>query len=152
MARKLSPTDVDRKILMSLIKKVKPHQIYAAGDLADPHGTHRICLNLIFDALNNLKHEVFMKNCWVWLYRGAWQEWEVHEIDMAVPMSPEQVLKKRKSIFMHQSQKDGAMFVGDDTREFWIRAEERNKASAEIYKKMGLADYQAMEFFKRYFI
>ncbi len=152
MARKLSPTDVDRKILISLIKKIKPHQIYAAGDLADPHGTHRICLNLIFYALNKLKHEVFMKNCWVWLYRGAWQEWEVHEIDMAVPMSPEQVLKKRKSIFMHQSQKDGAMFVGDDAREFWIRAEERNKASAEIYKKMGLADYQAMEFFKRYFI
>ena len=152
MARKLSPTNVDRKILISLIKKVKPHQIYAAGDLADPHGTHRICLNLIFDALNKLKYEAFMKNCWVWLYRGAWQEWEVHEIDMAVPMSPEQVLKKRKSIFMHQSQKDGAMFVGDDAREFWIRAEERNKASAEIYKKMGLADYQAMEFFKRYFI
>ena len=92
-----------------------------------------------------------MKNCWVWLYRGAWQEWEVHEIDMAVPLSPEQVVRKRKSIFMHQSQKDGAMFVGDDMREFWIRAEERNRLSAERYKKMGLADYQAMEFFKRYF-
>ena len=151
MARKLSPTDSDRKILNSLIEKIKPHQIYAAGDLADPHGTHRICLNLIYDSLEELKSKPFMKNCWVWLYRGAWQEWEVHEIDMAVPMSPEQVLKKRKSIFMHQSQKDGAMFVGDDTREFWIRAEDRNKKSAEIYKKMGLADYQAMEFFKRYF-
>jgi len=151
MARKLSPTDSDRKILISLIEKIKPHQIYAAGDLADPHGTHRICLNLIYDALEELKSKPFMKNCWVWLYRGAWQEWEVHEIDMAVPMSPEQVLKKRKSIFMHQSQKDEAMFVGDDTREFWIRAEERNKNSAEIYKKMGLADYQAMEFFKRLF-
>ena len=151
MARKLSPTDSDRKILNSLIEKIKPHQIYAAGDLADPHGTHRICLNLIYDSIEELKSKSFMKNCWVWLYRGAWQEWEVHEIDMAVPMSPEQVLKKRKSIFMHQSQKDGAMFVGDDTREFWIRAEDRNKKSAEIYKKMGLADYQAMEFFKRYF-
>ena len=151
MARKLSPTDSDRKILISLIEKIKPHQIFAAGDLADPHGTHRICLNLIYEALNKLKSKPFMKNCWVWLYRGAWQEWEVHEIDMAVPMSPEQVLRKRKSIFMHQSQKDGAMFVGDDSREFWIRAEERNKNSAEIYKKMGLADYQAMEFFKRYF-
>ena len=151
MARKLSPTDSDRKILNSLIEKIKPHQIYAAGDLADPHGTHRICLNLIYDSIEELKSKSFMKNCWVWLYRGAWQEWEVHEIDMAVPMSPEQVLKKRKSIFMHQSQKDGAMFVGDDTREFWIRAEDRNKKSAETYKKMGLADYQAMEFFKRYF-
>ena len=151
MARKLSPTDSDRKILNSLIEKIKPHQIYAAGDLADPHGTHRICLNLIYDSIEELKSKSFMKNCWVCLYRGAWQEWEVHEIDMAVPMSPEQVLKKRKSIFMHQSQKDGAMFVGDDTREFWIRAEDRNKKSAEIYKKMGLADYQAMEFFKRYF-
>ena len=151
MARKLSPTDSDRKILISLIEKIKPHQIFAAGDLADPHGTHRICLNLIYEVLNELKSKPFMKNCWVWLYRGAWQEWEVHEIDMVVPMSPEQVLKKRKSIFMHQSQKDGAMFVGDDSREFWIRAEERNKTSAEIYKKMGLADYQAMEFFKRYF-
>ena len=141
----------EEKILVSIIERIKPHQIYAAGDLADPHGTHRICLNIIFDSLDKLKSKPFMKNCWVWLYRGAWQEWGVHEIDMAVPMSPEQVIRKRKAIFMHQSQKDGAMFVGDDIREFWIRAEERNRLSAERYQKMGLADYQAMEFFKRYF-
>ncbi len=92
-----------------------------------------------------------MSDCWVWLYRGAWQEWDIHEIDMAVPMSPNQVLKKRTSIFYHQSQKDGVMFQGDDSREFWVRVEERNKATAEKFRKLGFADYEAMEAFKRHF-
>ena len=136
---------------LKLIETIKPHQIYAAGDLADPHGTHKVCLDIIFEALKQLKTKKFMNDCWVWLYRGAWHEWEIHEIEMAVPMSPDQVLRKRKAIFYHQSQKDGVMFQGNDNREFWVRAEERNAETANKYKKMGLADYAAMEAFKRYY-
>ena len=135
----------------SLIKKIKPHQIYAAGDLEDPHGTHKVCLDIVFDALESLKGEKFIKDCWLWLYRGAWLEWDIHEIDMAVPMSPAQVLRKRKAIFFHQTQKDGVMFQGQDLREFWVRAEERNHETAEKYKKMGLAEYAAIESFKRHY-
>ena len=91
-----------------------------------------------------------MKNCYVWLYRGAWNEWKVYDIDMAVPLSPDQVLRKRRAIFKHQSQKDGAVFPGDDIREFWQRAEERNKATADLYSNLGLAKYAAIEGFKRY--
>ena len=140
----------DINLTKALIEKIKPHQIYAAGDLADPHGTHRVCLDVIFEALEQLKTKAYMKDCWVWLYRGAWHEWEIHEIEMAVPMSPDQVLRKRKAIFYHQSQKDGVMFQGNDHREFWIRAEERNAATAKKYKDMGLAEYAAIEAFKRY--
>ena len=144
-----SKKDIDETI--SLIESIKPHQIYAAGDLSDPHGTHRVCLNIIFESLKLLKTKKFMNDCWVWLYRGAWHEWDIHEIEMAVPMSPDQVLRKRKAIFYHQSQKDGVMFKGDDHREFWVRAEERNANTAKDYKSLGLADYAAMEAFKRYF-
>jgi len=140
--------DID--IVASLIAHIKPHQIYAAGDLADPHGTHKVCLDTIFEALNILKPNSYMDDCWVWLYRGAWHEWDVHQIEMAVPMSPDQVLKKRKAIFFHQSQKDGVMFQGNDTREFWVRAEERNNETARKYHELGLADYAALEAFKRY--
>ena len=143
--------EADIKIIMDLIEEVKPHQIYAAGDLADPHGTHKVCLDAIFAALKNLKHKDYMKDCWVWLYRGAWHEWDIHEIEMAVPMSPAQVLKKRQAIFFHQSQKDGAMFQGDDLREFWQRAEARNSETACRYRNLGFADYAAIEAFKRYF-
>lgn len=135
----------------SLITKIKPHQIYAAGDLEDPHGTHKVCLDIVFEALESLKGEKFIKDCWLWLYRGAWLEWDIHEIDMAVPMSPAQVLRKRKAIFFHQTQKDGVMFQGQDLREFWVRAEERNNETAEKYKKMGLAEYAAIESFKRHY-
>ena len=145
---KLSQDDID--IMCNLIATVKPHQIYAAGDLADPHGTHKTCLDALFAALEILKPEPYMKDCWVWMYRGAWHEWESYEIEMAVPMSPDQVLKKRHAIFYHQSQKDGVMFQGDDTREFWMRAEERNHETATKYRKLGLADYAAMEAFVRY--
>ena len=143
--------EADVKIIMDLIEEVKPHQIYAAGDLADPHGTHKVCLDAIFAAVKNLKEKDYMKDCWLWLYRGAWHEWDIHEIEMAVPMSPAQVLKKRQAIFFHQSQKDGAMFQGDDLREFWQRAEARNSETARRYRNLGLADYAAIEAFKRYF-
>ena len=148
--QKNNPDKNDFLIINDIISSIKPHQIYAAGDLADPHGTHRICLNIIFKSIKKLKKKKFMKNCWLWLYRGAWQEYEVHEIDMAVPMSPDQVMRKRKAILYHQSQKDFVMFQGSDNREFWVRAEERNKRSAIEYKKLGLADYQAIELFKKY--
>ncbi len=143
----LNNLDID--IISNLIAKIKPHQIYAAGDLADPHGTHKVCLDAIFAALKQLKHQDYMNDCWVWLYRGAWHEWDIHQIDMVVPMSPDQVLKKRKAIFFHQSQKDGVMFQGRDTREFWVRAEERNTKTAQKYHALGLADYAALEAFKR---
>lgn len=145
----LSKVDID--IMYNIIEEVKPHQIYAAGDLADPHGTHKVCLDALFEALALLKTETYMKDCWVWLYRGAWFEWQPHEIEMAVPMSPDQVVKKRHAIFYHQSQKDKVMFQGNDTREFWVRAEDRNRATAEKYRKLGMADYAAVEAFKRYY-
>ncbi len=147
--KKLATEDV--ALMSNIITQLKPHQIYAAGDLADPHGTHEVCLNALFIALDNLKDETFLKDCWVWLYRGAWHEWESYEIDMAVPMSPDQVLKKRYAIFYHQSQKDGVMYQGDDSREFWVRVEDRNRLTAKKYNDLGLADYEAMEAFKRYY-
>lgn len=140
----------DIQIIADLIDKIKPHQIFAAGDLADPHGTHKVCLDGIFAAVNRLKGKDYMKDCWVWLYRGAWAEWDIHEIEMAVPMSPTQVLQKRYGIFKHQSQKDGVVFQGSDSREFWQRAEDRNNETAELYNKLGLAEYAAMEAFVRW--
>ncbi|WKK66980.1 glucosamine-6-phosphate deaminase [Lutimonas zeaxanthinifaciens] len=145
---KLSEKDVS--IMKDIIAEIKPHQIYAAGDLADPHGTHKVCLDSLFLALEDLKKESYMDDCWVWLYRGAWHEWDIHDIEMAVPMSPDQVLKKKQAIFYHQSQKDGVMFQGDDSREFWVRAEDRNKETAKKYNSLGMADYAAFEAFKRY--
>ena len=145
---KLSKADID--IMCNLIEKVKPHQIYAAGDLADPHGTHKVCLDSLFEALEVLKNKSYMSDCWVWLYRGAWFEWQPHEIEMAVPMSPDQVVKKRHAIFYHQSQKDKVMFQGNDAREFWVRAEDRNRLTAEKYRNLGMTDYAAIEAFKRY--
>ncbi|MEI6945570.1 glucosamine-6-phosphate deaminase [Paraflavisolibacter sp. H34] len=136
--------------IMELIERVQPHQVYAAGDLADPHGTHKVCLDGIFEAMKRLKGKAFMQDCWLWLYKGAWAEWEIDLIEMAVPMSPDQVLKKRHGIFKHQSQKDGVVFQGSDSREFWQRAEDRNKATADLYNKLGLAEYEAMEAFVRW--
>jgi len=140
----------DITIMESVIDEIKPHQIYAAGDLADPHGTHKICLDALFITLEEIKQHPYMNDCWVWLYRGAWHEWESHEIEMAVPMSPDQVLRKRHAIFYHQSQKDGVMFQGDDSREFWVRVEDRNRFTAKKYHNLGLSDYAAIEAFKRY--
>ncbi|OZI06453.1 glucosamine-6-phosphate deaminase [Siphonobacter sp. BAB-5385] len=140
----------DIQIVMDLIREIKPHQIYAAGDLADPHGTHKVCLDAVMEAVRRLKDEAFMKDCWVWLYKGAWDEWAIDLIEMAVPMSPDQVMKKRQGIFKHQSQKDGVVYQGTDSREFWQRAEERNQATANLYNKLGLAEYQAVEAFVRW--
>lgn len=140
--------DID--IIATLIEAIQPHQIYAAGDLADPHGTHKVCLDAIFAAVETLEEKSFMNDCWIWLYKGAWQEWDLDQIEMVVPMSPDQVLKKRYGIFKHQSQKDGVVFQGSDNREFWQRAEERNRTTAELYNQLGLAEYAAMEAFKRW--
>ena len=141
----------DLKITSDLIEKIKPNQIYAAGDLSDPHGTHRVCLDAIFKSIESLKKSSFMSNCWLWLYRGAWQEWSVEEIEMAVPLSPSEVLRKEKAIFKHQSQKDTAVFPGSDEREFWQRAADRNQETANRYHQLGLAEYEAIEAFKRYY-
>lgn len=142
--------EADIKLTMDLIEKIQPHQIYAAGDLADPHGTHKVCLDAIFEACKRLKPKLFMNDCWLWLYRGAWQEWGIEEIEMAVPMGPDQVLEKRYGIFKHQSQKDGVVFQGSDSREFWQRAEDRNKETADLYDMLGLSRYAAMEAFVRW--
>lgn len=140
----------DIRIVAELLEKVRPHQVYAAGDLTDPHGTHRVCLAAIFQAVHRVKNQEWFKSCEIWLYRGAWQEWEPEKIEMAVPLSPEELLSKRSAIFKHQSQKDRAMFPGSDEREFWQRAEARNRATAQLYDKLGLAEYEAIEGFVRW--
>ncbi len=148
--KKAPAGEADIQITMEFLRSLKPHQIYAAGDLSDPHGTHRVCIDIIIEALERMKNEEWMKDCRVWLYRGAWQEWDIEMVDMAVPLSPEEVVIKRNAIFRHQSQKDGAMFMGADKREFWQRAEERNKNTAKLYDKLGMAEYEAIEVFVRY--
>lgn len=140
----------DIKPTVDLINKIKPHQIYAAGDLADPHGTHRKCLDIVFESLKKIKTKPYASDCWVWLYRGAWMDWDLHEVQMAIPLSPSEVLRKRKAIFYHQTQKDGVIFQGDDRREFWVRAEDRNQLNAKKFNDIGLADYEAIELFRRY--
>ena len=144
----LSQEDVE--IIKELLRKVKPHQIFAAGDLSDPHGTHRVCFQAIIQACEELKNEEWFKDCRIWMYRGAWQEWDVADAEMAVPLSPEEVEIKREAIFRHQSQKDRPLFPGSDKREFWQRAEERNHNTAVLYDKLGMAEYQAIELFVQY--
>ena len=139
----------DLKITQTLIEQIQPHQIFAAGDLADPNGTHKVCLDIIEQVIAKIKDRDFMKDCWVWLYRGAWHEWPIDEIEMAVPLSPDEVMKKRQAIFFHETQKDGVMYQGDDAREFWQRVEDRNSATAEAYNSLGLTEYQAIEAFRR---
>ncbi|WP_317195396.1 glucosamine-6-phosphate deaminase [Rufibacter roseolus] len=145
-------TDKDIELTMDLLQKVKPHQVFAAGDFEDPHGTHIVCFNIILEALRRLRAqgEAWVQDCWLWMYRGAWHEFETHEIEMAVPLSPQEVERKRIAIFKHQSQKDRPVFPGDDEREFWVRAQERNRETARRYDQLGLADYEAMEAFVRY--
>ncbi|MDP4291489.1 MAG: glucosamine-6-phosphate deaminase [Bacteroidota bacterium] len=148
--KKNPATENDILQTMEFLRKIKPHQIYAAGDLSDPHGTHRVCIDLILEALHRMIGDEWIKDCRIWLYRGAWQEWDLDKVDMAVPLSPEEVEIKRLAIFKHQSQKDGALFMGSDKREFWQRAEDRNKATAILYDKLGMAEYEAIEVFVRY--
>ena len=140
----------DFEIIVNLLNEVKPHQVYAAGDLADPHGTHRVCLDAIFEGFERTRDQKWWNDCYLWLYRGAWHEWPIDEIEMAVPISPAELMRKRKAIFMHQSQKDHPVFPGEDTREFWQRAEDRNKETAHLYNVLGLAEYEAMEAFVRW--
>ena len=148
---KNSVTDLDINQTIALLQEIKPHQIFAAGDFADPHGTHIVCFKIILEALKRLKEtESWVQDCWLWMYRGAWHEFESHEIEMAVPLSPNEVERKRQAIFKHQSQKDKPVFPGDDNREFWVRAAERNRETAKKYDQLGLADYEAMEAFVRY--
>ena len=144
-----SQADID--IIIELLQKVQPHQIYLAGDLADPHGTHRVCTEAVLEALNQLEGEAWLKECHVWLYRGAWMEWELGKVDMAVPLSPDEVIKKRHAIYRHLSQKDIVPFPGEDPREFWQRAEERTQNTARLYNELGMAEYQAIEVFVRLF-
>ncbi|MFP3593567.1 glucosamine-6-phosphate deaminase [Chryseobacterium sp. SIMBA_038] len=144
-------TDLDIELTMKLLQKVQPHQVFAAGDFEDPHGTHIVCFNIILEALKRLrKTESWAQDCWLWMYRGAWHEFETHEIEMAVPISPQELERKKHAIFKHQSQKDRAVFPGDDAREFWQRAEDRNRETAKAYDDLGLAEYEAMEAFVRW--
>lgn len=145
-------SEADINIVIDLLRQVKPHQIFAAGDLQDPHGTHEVCLQIILAALRKIKSEgdAWLKDCYIWLYRGAWQEWDIEDIEMAVPISPDELMRKRKAIFKHQSQKDFPVFPGEDSREFWQRAEDRNRATAKLYDKLGLTEYEAIEAFVRY--
>ncbi len=142
--------EADIAMIVDLLREVQPHQIYAAGDLSDPHGTHRTCLSAVLQACIRLADEEWYQRCLVWLYRGAWHEWEPFEIDMAVPLSPAEVVRKRGAIFKHQSQKDRALFPGPDTREFWKRAEDRNAETARLYDALGLAEFEAIEGFVRW--
>ena len=145
--RKRPLGEADIALTIDVLQKVKPHQIYAAGDLSDPHGTHRVCLSAVLRALERVTGEEWLRSCQLWLYRGAWAEWPIEQIEMAVPLSPDEVARKREAIFRHQSQKDRALVPGGDTREFWQRAEQRNQATAEAYDRLGLPEYQAIEAF-----
>ena len=143
-------SDADIQMTVDLLRQVKPHQVYAAGDLSDPHGTHRTCLSAILQACNVCKNDDWYESCAVWLYRGAWQEWATHQIEVAVPLSPQEVSRKRIAIFKHESQKDRALFPGSDMREFWQRAEARNADTAQRFDALGLAEYEAIEGFVRW--
>ena len=144
----LGRPDVD--IVKAVIEEVKPHQIYVAGDLADPHGTHKVCLDAVLAAVDEVKDDAWMQDCRIWMYRGAWMEWEIDHIEMAVPLSPEELRAKRNAILKHQSQMEGAPFMGGDERLFWQRSEDRNKATADLYCQLGLAAYEAIEAFVQY--
>ena len=143
-------TEADVNIVKDFILTIKPHQMYVAGDLADPHGTHKVCLDAIFAAVDIMKEDEWMKDCRIWMYRGAWMEWEIDHIEMAVPLSPEELRQKRNAILKHQSQMENAPFLGNDERLFWQRSEDRNRATAELYWKLGLASYEAIEAFVEY--
>jgi len=140
----------DGAIMRDLLNEVRPHLVFAAGDLDDPHGTHRLCLHALRDALARSSAEPWVRETELWLYRGAWSEWSADEIDLAVPLSPQEVLRRRRAIFCHETQKDMALFLGDDRREFWQRSEDRSRRLAETYNALGLAEYEAIEAFRRF--
>jgi glucosamine-6-phosphate deaminase len=146
--RQLGEADVAR--MGELIGAVRPHLVFAAGDLDDPHGTHRLCLRALRDALARAAGEPWLRETELWLYRGVWAEWAPDEIDLAVPLSPQEVLRRRRAIFRHETQKDQAAFPGGDRREPWQLTEDRSRRLAETYNALGLAEYEAIEAFKRY--
>lgn len=150
LVKKNDLSEADIAIVKKLLTDVKPDEMFVAGDLADPHGTHRVCLNAVLAAIDELKDEEWLKNCRIWMYRGAWAEWEMDHVEMAVSISPEELRHKRNAILKHQSQAESAPFLGDDERLFWQRAEDRNRATAELYHQLGLASYEAMEAFVQY--
>lgn len=150
LVKKNPISEADKNIIKQLLEELKPDQMFVAGDLADPHGTHKVCLDAILAAVDEIKDEEWMRNCRIWMYRGAWAEWEMDHIEMAVPISPEELRHKRNAILKHQSQAESAPFLGDDERLFWQRAEDRNRATAELYRQLGLASYEAMEAFVQY--
>lgn len=140
----IHPQDIQD--IVALFQRLQPAQIYVAGELSDPHGTHRVCANAIFDAVRTVFAQG--QRFEVWLYRGAWEEWEPHEIERVVPLSPSDLERKKMAIFRHQSQKDRAMFPGGtDRREFWQRAEDRNRQTANLYDSLGLPEFYALEGF-----
>ncbi|MBR5688263.1 MAG: PIG-L family deacetylase [Prevotella sp.] len=149
---KLPMSEQDVAPVIELLSEIQPHQIYVAADLADPHGTHRKCTDAVLAAIDELKKEKaeWLKDCRVWMYRGAWAEWDVADIEMCVPMSPEELREKRNAILRHQSQMESAPFLGNDERLFWQRAEDRNRDTAKRYDALGLACYEAMEAFVEY--
>lgn len=149
--KKGAVTEGDIERVVAILREIQPHQIYAAGDLADPHGTHRTCMEILLEALERTHDDEWRKECHLWLYRGAWMEWNLGLVDMAVPLSPDEMLKKRHAIYRHLSQKDIVPFPGSDTREFWQRAEERTQNTAKLYDKLGMAEYQAIEVFVKMF-
>lgn len=150
LVKKNPISEADKDIIKNLLEKLKPDQIFVAGDLADPHGTHKVCLDAILAAVDEIKDEDWLKACRIWMYRGAWAEWEMDHIEMAVPISPEELRHKRNAILKHQSQAESAPYLGDDERLFWQRAEDRNRATADLYRQLGLASYEAMEAFVQY--
>jgi glucosamine-6-phosphate deaminase len=140
----LHPQDIAD--IRDLLLRLRPEQIYVAGELSDPHGTHRMCADAIFQAVREVHPQGL--DFEVWLYRGAWEEWEPYEIERVVPLSPDDLERKKLAIFRHQSQKDRAMFPGGyDRREFWQRAEDRNRDTAKRYDQLGLPEYYALEGF-----
>ncbi|MDR2791400.1 MAG: glucosamine-6-phosphate deaminase [Tannerellaceae bacterium] len=150
MVKKNPLSERDVQIVRELLERIQPNQIFVAGDLADPQGTHKVCLDAVLAAIDEVKDAAWMRNCWVWMYRGAWAEWEMDHIEMAVPISPEELRHKRNAILKHQSQNESAPYLGDDGRLFWQRAEDRNRATADLYRDLGLASYEAIEAFVRY--
>jgi glucosamine-6-phosphate deaminase len=140
----------DITITARLLDQIRPHQIYAAGDLADPHGTHRICLEILTQALRQSSGAAWWTECEAWLYRGAWTEWPIHEVDMAVPLGPVEMACKQRAIFQHESRKHQAPFLAGDDREPGRRKEDSARATSRLFDALGLPDYEAIETFHRW--
>ena len=145
--KQLSEKDIE--LTVSLLQEIQPHQIFIAGDQVDPNGTYKICLDILMESLKRVENESWVKDCWLWLYRGTKHEWQISEIDMAVPLSPEEMVRKRHAIIKHQSQKDLPVFANVNPKESWQRAEDKNRQTAELYDQLGLSEYEGIEAFRR---